>query len=243
MKITIKKLHEKTLPEYKKNYVKIDFVSYYLWRPICDIMTILLLDTNVTATCVTVISFIACFISLGCFIIFPGLKGALLGYLFFWIWNISDGIDGNIARYTDSCSKKGDLWDALAGYVAMYVFYFGAGLIAFYENSLINLNFINREMFIIMGSIAGVCTMLPRLVTQKKESIYGKESSLEMKDRSSYNLFKIIALNLISINGFAGLLLLIAILFHFVNIYMTIYFFIMIAFGGFSLFIIMRDLR
>ena len=137
MKITIKKLHEKTLPEYKKNYVKIDFVSYYLWRPICDIMTILLLDTNVTATCVTVISFIACFISLGCFIIFPGLKGALLGYLFFWIWNISDGIDGNIARYTDSCSKKGDLWDALAGYVAMYVFYFGAGLIAFYENSLI----------------------------------------------------------------------------------------------------------
>ena len=94
-----------------------------------------------------------------------------------------------------------------------------------------------------MGSIAGVCTMLPRLVTQKKESIYGKESSLEMKDRSSYNLFKIIALNLISINGFAGLLLLIAILFHFVNIYMTIYFFIMIAFGGFSLFIIMRDLR
>lgn len=241
--MTIKELHKKTLPEYKKKYVKIDFVSYYLWRPICDLMTIFLLKTNVTATGVTIVSFYVCFIALGCFIFIPSISGALLGYLFFWIWNICDGIDGNIARYTDTCSRSGDLWDALAGYVAMFVFYFGAGIVAAGENSLVSIDFINSEGFVIMGAIAGVCTMLPRLATQKKESIYGKDAATSMKDRTSFGIIKKIALNIVSINGLAGLLFLVSILGHFVKLYMIMYFFIMLAFGVFSLHSVMKKLE
>lgn len=241
--MTIKELHKKTLPEYKKEYVKIDYISYYLWRPICDLMTILLLNTNITATDVTIVSFYACFVALGCFVFIPGMVGALLGYLFFWIWNICDGIDGNIARYTNTCSRSGDLWDALAGYVAMFVFYFGAGIVAAGENSLIPISFISSEKFVVMGAIAGVCTMLPRLITQKKESVYGKEAAKGMKDRSSFGPIKILALNLVSINGLAGLLFLIAIFTHLVNVYMIVYFFIMGAFGAFSLYTVMKGLE
>lgn len=241
--MTIEELHKKTLPEYKRNYVKIDYVSYYLWRPICDALTILFLKTKITATQVTIFLFYSCLASLACFALIPGIKGALLGYLFFWIWNISDGIDGNIARYTDTCSRSGDLWDALAGYVAMFVFYFGAGAVAAYENSLVPFENINGIHYVIMGSIAGVCTMLPRLTTQKKESVYGKEAAKAMKDRTSFGPVKVLALNVISINGLAGLLFLIAIFLRMVNIFIIVYFVIMVSFGGVSLYMIMRKLE
>ena len=55
--ITIKELHKKTLPENKKKAVKRDIISYYLWRPICDFSTILLIGTNVTATTITKIAY------------------------------------------------------------------------------------------------------------------------------------------------------------------------------------------
>lgn len=113
--MTFEELHKKTLPEHKKAAVKIDFVSYYLWRPICDFLSILLMG-KIEATTVTILSFYACIISLACFSLKIGIAGVLLGYFFLWVWNIADGIDGNIARYTDTCSKSGDLWDAVAGY-------------------------------------------------------------------------------------------------------------------------------
>ncbi|UEL48692.1 CDP-alcohol phosphatidyltransferase family protein [Terrisporobacter hibernicus] len=240
--ISIKELHKKTLPEYKRQFVKIDYVSYYLWRPICDYMTILFLNTKITATAVTIVSFYSCLLSLACFIFIPSVQGALLGYLLFWIWNISDGIDGNIARYTDTCSKAGDLWDALAGYVAMFVVYFGAGIYAASENSLISIPFLRDIDFCIMGAIAGICTLLPRLIIQKKECVYGKEASKNMKDRSTFGIVKILAVNVISINGVSGLLFLLAIISRMVNVYIIVYSFIMLAFGVSSIYSIMKGL-
>ena len=94
--ISFEELHRKTLPEKKKKFVKVDFVSYYLWRPLCDFISILLMPTKITPTGVTIFSFYTSLLSLIVFIILPGKIGALLGYLLIWIWNISDGIDGNI---------------------------------------------------------------------------------------------------------------------------------------------------
>lgn len=91
--------------------------------------------------------------------------------------------------------------------------------------------------------VAGVCTMLPRLTTQKKESVYGKEAAKAMKDRTSFGPVKVLALNVISINGLAGLLFLIAIFLRMVNIFIIVYFVIMVSFGGVSLYMIMRKLE
>ena len=238
--ITFKELHKKTLPEHKKQYVKLDVVSYYLWRPICDFITILLLKTSISATSVTILSFYAGILGLLSFIFIPNFTGALLGYFFIWVWNIADGVDGNIARYTDTCSKAGDLWDAVGGYMAMVAFYLGAGIIASSENSFLYLEGLDSSAYILMGAVAAISNLFPRLATQKKQVVYGKKNTAELKDRTQFGIVKILALNITSINGLAGLLLLIAILAHMVNIFVIIYFVIMLLFGGASTYIVLR---
>lgn len=64
-----------------------------------------------------------------------------------------------------------------------------------------------------------------------------------MKDRTSFGPVKVLALNVISINGLAGLLFLIAIFLRMVNIFIIVYFVIMVSFGGVSLYMIMRKLE
>ena len=228
--ISFEKLHKKTLPEKKKKFVKVDFVSYYLWRPLCDFISILLMPTKITPTGVTIFSFYASLLSLIVFIVIPGKMGALLGYLLIWIWNISDGIDGNIARYKEQFSKSGDLWDATAGYMAAVAFYFGAGMVASNEVSQFIFPFIENKYYIIMGAISALCTIFPRLVVQKKNVVYGDEAVKELKDRSYFSPIRILVANINSINGFAGLILLIAIIFNAVNIFVVIYFLIQLVF-------------
>ncbi len=241
--ITIKELHEKTLPENKKKAVKRDVISYYLWRPICDFSTILLIGTNVTATTITKISFYSCLLALVTFIFVTNKIGALLAWGFLWIWNILDGVDGNIARYKDQCSKQGDLWDAVAGYLCMFVMYFGMGIVAYNENSILNLDFISKEYYIIIGSIAAVCMIFPRLVTQKKSAVFGKESVNNVKDKTSYGLIKTLILNINSINGLSSLLFLLAIVFNMVNIYVVIYGVINLIFAIGAMIVVMKGLR
>lgn len=240
--ISIKQLHEKTLPEKKKKFVKMDVISYYLWRPICDILTVFLLNTSISATTVTIISFYSCIVAFLCFVFGVGIKGALVGYFFLWVWNIADGIDGNIARYTDSCSKAGDLWDAVGGYMAMVVLFLGAGVVAANENSVVDLKIISDSTYVLLGAIASICTIFPRLVTQKKNVVYGNDATKKMKDRTTFGFFKILAVNITSINGLAGLLLLIAICLRMTNIFVILYFIIMLGFGILSTYSVLRGL-
>ncbi len=241
--ITFKELHSKTLPEYKRKYVKMDVVSYYLWRPVCDLISILLMNTPVSATGVTIVSFYACLAALGCFIFVPGMTGALLGYLGIWIWNICDGIDGNLARYRGKCTRSGDLWDAVGGYAAMAVFFLGAGIVASKECPLVSIDFLGSSDYVIMGAVASLCEILPRLATQKKQAVYGAGAASVMKDRTSFGPAKILAVNITSVNGLAGLLLLIAIIFRLTNIFVIGYFFVMLLFGAASLYSVMRRLE
>ena len=240
--ISFEELHRKTLPEKKKKFVKVDFVSYYLWRPLCDFISILLMPTKITPTGVTIFSFYTSLLSLIVFITLPGKIGALLGYLLIWIWNISDGIDGNIARYKEQFSKSGDLWDATAGYMALVSFYFGAGVIASNELSSVVLPFIDNKYYIIMGAISAICTIFPRLVVQKKNVVYGDEAVKELKDRSYFSPIRILMVNINSINGFAGLMLLVAIIFNVVNIFVVCYFVIQLVFFSGAMYVALKKI-
>lgn len=240
--ITIKELHKKTLPENKKKAVKRDIISYYLWRPICDYLTILLINTNITATTITKVSFYSCLLALASFIFFTNKVGALLAWGFLWVWNILDGVDGNIARYKNQCSKEGDLWDAVAGYLCMIVMYFGMGIVAYNENSLFKINFLSKEYYIIISAIAAISMIFPRLVTQKKSAVFGAESVNNVKDKTSYGVMETIILNVNSINGLSSLLFLIAILFNLVNIYTIIYGVVNLVFAIGAMSVVMKNL-
>lgn len=241
-KITIEKLHEVTLPPEKKKSVKIDFVSYYLWRPICDRISIWLMPTNITPTAVTVFSFWSSILSLLFFILLPNKFGALLGYLAIWLWNIADGIDGNIARYKRLFSKSGDLWDATAGYMAMVAFYLGSGIVASNEKSILIDNLIDSKYYILMGAISAICTIFPRLIVQKKNVVYGDAAVKKLKNKATYTFSRIILLNITSINGLAGILLLISILFNIVNLFTICYLLVQLMFFTASMITVMKDL-
>lgn len=240
--ISFQELHRKTLPEKKRKSVKIDIISYYLWRPICDFLSILLIRTKIKPTTVTVFSFFTALLALISAIIIPNYWGALIAYLFFWLWNISDGIDGNIARYKEQFSKSGDLWDATAGYMAMVSFYFMAGIIASYEHSVVLNNLLPKNYYIIFGAISAICTIFPRLIVQKKSVTYGSESVKKLKDKSSFGLVKILILNINSINGLAGLLLLICILIGVTNLFVICYFVVQVVFALVALTVTLRNL-
>lgn len=240
--ISFEELHKKTLPEKKRKAVKIDIISYYLWRPLCDFLSILIMPTRITPTMVTIFSFYAALMSIIFFILVPGKFGALIGYFLIWIWNISDGIDGNIARYKEQFSKSGELWDAIAGYMAMVSFYLGAGIVASNEKSTFLSTIINSKYYIILGAVAALCTIFPRLVVQKKNVLYGNNSVKNLKDKSNYSLVKIIALNINSINGLAGLLFLIAIMFDFSNLFIIFYTIVQIVFFLVAIKVTMQDL-
>lgn len=239
--ISFEELHKKTLPEKKKKFVKVDVVSYYLWRPLCDFISILLMPTNITPTMVTIFSFWTALLSLIVFILIPGKVGALSGYALIWLWNISDGIDGNIARYKEQFSKAGDLWDATAGYMAMVSFYFGAGLIAISESSRVALP-IENKYYIIFGAIAAICVIFPRLVVQKKNVVYGNEAVKNLKDRGEFSFSKLLMVNILSINGLAGLLLFVAILLQITNLFIIVYFIVQVLFFVASMAVAMKDL-
>lgn len=241
--ISIKELHKKTLPERKKKSVKIDFISYYLWRPICDFISILLIKTTLKPTTITIFSFFCAIFSIITAICIPNKLGFIFSYFLFWLWNISDGVDGNIARYKGMFSKTGELWDATAGYMAMIAFYYIAGLFASSESHLVYLDFISDKDYVIMGSITVICSIFPRLIVQKKNVIFGDESVEKMKDKSEYSLLYILIFNINSINGFASLLLLVSIFLNLVNIFVIVYLLIQLCFSLFALKLTLQNLN
>ena len=93
-----------------------------------------------------------------------------------------------------------------------------------------------------MGAIAALCTIFPRLVVQKKNVVYGDEAVKELKDRSYFSPMRILVANINSINGFAGLMLLVAIIFNLVNILVICYFVIQLVFFSGAMYVTLKKM-
>ncbi|MCI8291279.1 MAG: CDP-alcohol phosphatidyltransferase [Clostridia bacterium] len=216
------------MTEEKKKQAKNDFFAYYIGRPISYVLTVPFLKLNIKPNTVSLISF------------FPSIIGFLLigfgetmilkviGWLMFFLWNLLDGVDGNIARYKEVFSKTGSLWDATSGYIAMVLMYYAMGIGCYYgEFCMLN---IDKIFMIILGGLSSVLVIFPRLIMHKRITSIGKdENSDEIKDKSSYGIIKIIGLNLISIAGFVQVLMLLAIILHAMDIFTIFYFLLNLA--------------
>lgn len=213
----IKEVRKKTLPEEKRGEAKIDFVTYYIIRGIADLLTVPLVKLKVNATTVTKFSLIWVILMFVFFMI-DGNQYAILGLLCFFIWDILDGIDGNIARYTNTCSSNGGLWDASVGWLATFGFFLGMGILAFRENALISLKMIPQYYYIIFGAIAGFALIFPRLVMHKKKGLEREANIEELKDRKNYSILKKIVFNLDSINGLGFIIFVLCFWFKLTNL-------------------------
>ncbi len=218
-----KELRKKTLPEDKKEEVKTDIIAYYIIRPLGDIFTYPFLKLKVSATTVTKISAIFILLMYVTFILGNTNFWYLIAVLFLFIWDILDAVDGNIARFTDTCSPKGGLWDATVGWLATYLFFSAMGIIAYREISLIEINMIPKYLYIIFGFISGFGLIFPRLVMHKKAGLVGADKIKEVKDRANYNKLKKIVFNVTSVNGLAMVFFVIGIFTNTVNICTLVY--------------------
>lgn len=219
-------LAKKTMTPEKRKAAKNDLFAFYIGRPISYVLTIPFLAVGMKPNTVSLLSFLPSilgFVLLG----FGGTKLLrIVGAFFFILWNFMDGVDGNIARYTNQTSTLGTLWDAASGYFAMMLMYFAVGV------SVMNapkrgLDFLTIPdyYYVVMAGLTAMFTLFSRLVMHKKMLLFSeKENSL--RDKGAYSLFKIIALNLTSPSGFVQVIMLIAVAINCQREFVLVYFFI-----------------
>lgn len=212
--ITPKQIANKTMSPEKRRSAKNDYFAFYIGRPLSYVLSIPFLYTNISPDAISLISVIPILIGFVLMYIGQSKTTLVVGWLMFFLWNLLDGVDGNVARYKKMFSKMGSVYDAMSGYIAMVLSFFAWGIAAAH-NPGITQRIINLplDLYIVFGALSGVFVIFPRLVMHKAITTLGDEKALgSVKDKSEYGVAKLIALNLTSISGFVQVLMLIAVL-------------------------------
>ena len=219
-------IKKKAMTKEKNNKDKADIFTYYVFRPLSNVLAIPFIRLGVSATTITKVSVVFDFLAY-LLIIFSSVKiFYIYGMICLLIWNILDHIDGTVARYTNTCSKIGELWDSVGGYFATFILYNSIGIIAFRGNNIIQIPNIPNYAFLLFGNLAAFFLLFPRLVMHKKENLENKLGVKGISDKENFNLTKLIVRNLISINGIGFVIGLCSIIFDLTNICIIFYFFI-----------------
>ena len=224
--ITPKEIKQKTMTPEKRASAKNDYFAFYIGRPLSYVLTIPFLYTNISPNAVSLISIIPLIAGFILMCIGGTMPILLMGWVCFFLWNLLDGVDGNIARYKKQFSELGSVYDAMSGYVAMVLSYFAWGVAAAHTSGIVqSIVSVSEDTYIILGALSGVFVIFPRLIMHKAiNTLDNKNSMNSVKDKSEYGLMKVIALNLTSVTGLAQVLMLISILLHILDLFTIGYF-------------------
>lgn len=218
-----KDINNKTMTKEKAAQARNDLFAFYIGRPLSYLLTIPFLKLKVKPNTVSIISIIPVIIGFTLVGFGSTLTLKILGWLCFFFWNLLDGVDGNIARYTKQFSNTGSLLDATSGYFAMIFTFLAFGTGCYYGN--FTLLEVDQALMIILGGISASLVILPRLVMHKRITSIGEDDkSSEMKDKSKYNFIKFIGLNIISISGMIQVFMLLSIIFQIMDLFTIFYF-------------------
>lgn len=221
--MTYKEIYDIAMPEKKRKEERWNLWVTIAVRPLSILLTVPFTNTNVKPTTITKWSVLANLIGFFLVAFAQNLTISIIGWLFFFIWAILDGVDGNLARSTNQCSPMGDLWDTMGGYAAMVLIYFSAGIAAYFDDGVFML--FDKYWLLMLGGATAVMSIFPRLVMHKKKSSNMEDKSVKaISDKQNFSLSKIAAMNIVSPSGFMQVLFLIAILFHVLNIFTIFYF-------------------
>lgn len=218
-----KEIYNRVLPEKKRKEERHNLFGHYVGRPLSILLTMPLINTSITPTFVTKVSLVILLIgfSLVSFGMLLWIK--LLGWFFFFLWNLLDGVDGNLARCKNQCSAMGDLWDTTAGYAAIVLTHFSTGISSFFDVNFYPL--FDQYWLLIIGGASAIFSIFPRLVLQKKKSSGIESDSVKgLTDTANAGLIRKIVGNIASPTGLLQVFFLIAILTHTLHFLTIIYF-------------------
>ena len=128
--ITIKDIADKTMTPEKRESAKNDLIAFYVGRPLSYVFTIPFLYTNISPNAISILSIVPVIVGFVIACRTYSLAGSLLCWFMFFLWNMLDGVDGNVARYKKQFSKMGSVYDAMAGYLAAAFTFYSAGVLA-----------------------------------------------------------------------------------------------------------------
>ena len=211
-KISVNELRLDYRQHQKLEEDKNELMGFYIWRQLSFYPTAVSMNIGLTANQITWISLIVLLV--GCFLLAVGdYMTALAGTALLNIWLILDFVDGNIARYEKSCSRFGELIDALGAYVA-HLSFFAAG-VGFYvsRDSLLLSRFeLPAEgysaVILILGAIASLAAIWIRLIYQKFKNTfptlnYEKSDVLAVRHTESISAVLMnLGHNLFNLSGF-----------------------------------------
>ena len=238
--MTYKEVYNQVMPEKKRREERFNIFAHWVGRPISILMTLPLINTKIKPTTITKISIV--FVIIGFILISFGTSILIkvIGWVCFLIWNLLDGVDGNLARCTNRCSLMGDLWDTTAGYIAMILTYFSASISGFFDISRVIL--INDYWILILGGATAVMSIFPRLVMHKKKSSDINDIGVKkLSDKQNFGLKNIIAMNFISPSGLMQIFFLICIIYHLLNLFVIFYFLVNLFIMFFSLYQLLKE--
>ena len=225
--ITPNEIAQKTMSAEKKASARNDCFAFYIGRPLSYVLTIPFLYINISPNVISLISIIPIIIGFAFMYIGVNIDVLLIGWWMFFLWNLLDGVDGNVARYKKEFSSIGSVYDAMSGYIAMILTFFGMGIAASHHPGFVQ-DFIDIpiDLYIIIGALSGIMVIFPRFIMHKMITTVGIEKMELIKDKSKYNFCKIVALNLTSVSGFVQVFMLVAILINMMDLFTIIYFII-----------------
>ena len=99
----------------------------------------------------------------------------------------------------------------------------------------------NPIYYLLMGFVASMSWIFPRLVMQKKSVLFGEESIGKVKQRENYCFVKLVFFNITSINGMAAVIYLLSFISNMNGICMVCYFVLSLAVMVGSLFSLLKQ--
>lgn len=220
--MTYKEIYDLAMPKSKRDQEKANIWVYLAVRPLSIIATMPFINTTIKPTTITKWSALFSIIAF-CLYSFGGsVVVRSIGWVFFFLWAVLDGVDGNLARCKNECSAIGELWDAAGGYAAMVLMYFSAGIAAFYDTNI--WVYCDSYWMLILGGATALFSIFPRIIMHKRKNTIIEDSKAEnISNKSKFGFKQIIALNFISASGFLQVILLLATLTHTLNIFIGAY--------------------
>ncbi len=221
--MTYKEVYEIAVPRKKREMEKWNLFAAYVGRPISVLMTIPLINSKIKPITVTFWSVVSAIIGASLLSFGSSINWAIVGWLFLFLWNLLDGVDGNLARCQGTCSKKGELWDAFGGYAALVLTYLSVSIASY--NDINDIFLLDKHWILILGGLTASLSIFPRLVFQKKLNLgIDEERTNSLRDKKNYGFKQVIALNIISATGLMQPIILACILLHKLSYFVVIYF-------------------
>ena len=220
--MTYNEIYDLAMPKSKRDQEKANIWVYLAVRPLSILATMPFINTTVKPMTITKWSVLFCIIAF-CFYSFGNsMILNCIGWLFFFLWAVLDGVDGNLARCKNECSAIGELWDATGGYAAMILMYFAAGIASFNDSNI--WVYCENYWFLLFVGATALFSIFPRLIMHKRKNTILEDKKVDsIGNKSKFGLKQIVALNFISASGFLQVILLLATLTHTLNIFIGAY--------------------